>query len=143
MLAVELLFLGKTTGYLTDNLASMLLIPVLLAALFGLYFCFFAKERLPAFYDENRINFFSDGVFRMNVPGVHFNNSNWPHILHAVRTWAVAMMLFYAPVYFLARRTCSLLANEGQQVAALMILCMVILFGGLFVPVYVMGRKYQ
>lgn len=143
VLAVELLFLGKTTGYLTDNLASMLLIPVLLAALFGLYFCFFAKERLPAFYDENRINFFSDGVFRMNVPGVHFNNSNWPHILHAVRTWAVAMMLFYAPIYFLARRTCSLLASEEVAVTALMVLCMAILFGGLFVPVYVMGRKYQ
>lgn len=79
----------------------------------------------------------------MNVPGVHFNNSNWPHILHAVRTWSVAMMFFYAPVYFLARRTCSFLASEGQQVAALMILYMAILFGGLFVPIYVMGRKYQ
>lgn len=143
VLAAELLFLGKTTGYLADNFLSMLLIPVLLAALFGLYFCFFAKERLPAFYDENRINFYSDGPFRMNVPGVHFNNSNWPHILGAVRTWAVAMMLFYAPVYLLARRVCGLLADEGQQVAALMILCMAILFGGLFVPVYVMGRKYQ
>ena len=51
------------------------------------------------------------------------------------------MMLFYAPVYFLARRTCSFLASEGQQVAALMILCMAILFGGLFIPIYVMGRN--
>ena len=141
--AAELLFLWGTTDYLADDLVSILLTPLLLAALFGLYFCFFAKERLPAFYDENRINFYSDGPFRMNVPGVHFNNSNWPHILQTARTWSVAMMLFYAPVYLLARRACSLLSDEGPQVAALTILCMVILFGGLFIPIYVMGRKYQ
>lgn len=143
VLAVELLFLWSVTDYLTDDFASMLLTPLLLAAIFGLYFCFFARERLPAFYDENRINFYSDGPFRMNIPGVHFNNSNWPHILQAARTWSVTMMLFFAPVYLLARRACSLLADEAQQIAALMILCMVILFGGLFIPIYVMGRKYQ
>ena len=53
------------------------------------------------------------------------------------------MMFFYAPIYFLARRTCSLLASEEVAVTALMVLCMAILFGGLFVPIYVMGRKYQ
>ena len=143
VLAVELLFLWSITDYLTDDFASMLLTPLLLATIFGLYFCFFARERLPAFYDENRINFYSDGPFRMNIPGVHFNNSNWPHILQAARTWSVAMMLFFAPVYLLVRRACSLLADEAQQIAALMILCMVILFGGLFIPIYVMGRKYQ
>ena len=143
VLAVELLFLWRVTGYLADNLASMLLTPLLLAAIFGLYFCFFAKERLPAFYDENKINFYSDGPFRMNVPGVSFNNTNWPHILRAVRMWSVAMMVLYSPVYLLARRACGLLADERQQIAALMILCMAILFGGLFIPIYVMGRKYQ
>ena len=79
----------------------------------------------------------------MNVPGVSFNNSNWPHILRAVRMWSVAMMFLYSPVYLLARRACGLLADERQQIAALMILCMAILFGGLFIPIYVMGRKYQ
>ena len=53
------------------------------------------------------------------------------------------MMLLYSPVYLLARRACGLLADERQQIAALMILCMAILFGGLFIPIYVMGRKYQ
>ena len=130
-------------GLLRDDMISALLIPALLAAFFGAYFCFFAREKLPAFYDGNKINFYSDGPFRMNVPGVSFNNSNWPHILRAVRMWSVAMMFLYSPVYLLARRACGLLADERQQIAALMILCMAILFGGLFIPIYVMGRKYQ
>ena len=141
--AADLLLLWRATDFLADDFVSMLLTPLLLAAVFGLYACFFAKERLPAFYDENRINFYSDGPFRMNVPGVSFNNSNWPHILRAIRAWSVAMMLLYAPVYLLARRACGLLASEELAFTALMILCMGILFGGLFLPIYVVGRKYQ
>ena len=143
VLAVELLFLWSVTDYLADDFASMLLTPLLLAAIFGLYFCFFARERLPAFYDENRINFYSDGPFRMNIPGVHFNNSNWPHILEAVRWWVAAMLALYAPVYVLIRRICGLIADQEVQFAVLMVLCMAILFAGLFLPIYRAGRKYQ
>ena len=143
VLAVELLFLWSVTDYLADDFASMLLTPLLLAAIFGLYFCFFARERLPAFYDENRINFYSDGPFRMNIPGVHFNNSNWPHILEAVRWWVAAMLALYAPVYVLIRRICGLIADQEIQFIVLMVLCMAILFAGLFLPIYRAGRKYQ
>ena len=143
LLAAELLVLWRGTGYLTDNFVSMLLVPLLLAAVFGLYFCFFARERLPAFYDENSISFYSDGPFRMNIPGVHFNNSNWPHILEAVRWWAAAMLALYAPVYVLIRWICGLIADQEVQFAVLMVLCMAILFAGLFLPIYRAGRKYQ
>ena len=51
-----MLSLWKLTDYMADDFASMLLTPLLLAAIFGLYFCFFAREQLPAFYDENKIN---------------------------------------------------------------------------------------
>ena len=63
-----------------------------MAACFGAYYCFFAKEKLPAFYDQNKINFYSDGALRMNLPGVYFNNRNWPHILRACRTWTCVTM---------------------------------------------------
>ena len=142
-LAAELLALWSVTDYLADDFVSMLLVPLLLAAIFGLYFCFFARERLPAFYDENKINFYSDGPFRMNIPGVHFNNSNWPHILEAARWWSVAMLALYAPVYVLIRRICGLIADQEVQFAVLMVLCMAILFAGLFLPIYRAGRKYQ
>ena len=53
----------------------------LFGLIFGIYACFSAKEKLPAYFDENQISAMSDGMFRMNLPGVHFNNSNWKHIL--------------------------------------------------------------
>ena len=42
------------------------------------YFTFFVREYLPAYDDENMINFYTDGYFRMNIPGMYFSNSNWP-----------------------------------------------------------------
>ena len=59
----------------------------------GIYFWFFMKEKLLAYYDENEINSYSDGVFRMNVPGMRFNNSNWLHIICRLRIWAIVTMI--------------------------------------------------
>ena len=41
----------------------------LLSLIFGSYFWLFMKERLPLYYDENKISAYSDGIFRMNLPG--------------------------------------------------------------------------
>ena len=143
LLALELLAVWRWTDLFRDDFVSLLLVMPLLAAMFGAYFCFFARERLPAFYDENKIDFYSDGAFRMNVPGVHFNNSNWPHIVRAVRGCLVGLMTLYVPVYVLLRWACGLLPDEKTRFAVLMIVCMTILFSGLFVPIYVVGRKYE
>ena len=35
------------------------------------------KEKLPAYYDENRICLYTDGLFEMNLPGLPLNNRNW------------------------------------------------------------------
>ncbi|MFR6163063.1 MAG: helix-turn-helix domain-containing protein [Mediterraneibacter gnavus] len=51
-----------------------------LFALFGAWFCLFAKEQLPTYYDENELHYVSDGVFRMNIPFIRIHNSNWPYI---------------------------------------------------------------
>ena len=61
----------------------MITLPVfmILGAVFGLYFCFLVKIKLPGFYDENRFVLYCDLEFRMNVPRVAFNNSNWPYIV--------------------------------------------------------------
>lgn len=47
-----------------------------LFALFGAWFCLFAKEQLPTYYDENELHYVSDGVFRMNIPFIRIHNSN-------------------------------------------------------------------
>lgn len=71
------------------------------AAGFGLYFWGFMKERLPDYYDQDKISFYSDGMFRLNLPGAAFNNENWPRIVKALRIWSLVTLLT-APVCKLA-----------------------------------------
>lgn len=132
------------TGWLWDNLASILWLPPAMALGFGVYFVSLAKEKLPAFYDQNRLNFVSDGAFRMNVPGLYFNNRNWPHILNAMRTWACVTLAGWIPLCALIRWVCSrLLPEETAQLAVMLAFCLSGILGGLFIPVYVVGKKYE
>lgn len=68
---IENLFL-YSKGVMKENL----LILDFMGLLFGAYFLMLAKEKLPTYYDENKITSYSDGIFRMNIPGLAFNNSN-------------------------------------------------------------------
>ena len=137
---LELMLFGRR---LWDEMFSFLLVPLLLAAIFGIHFCFLAPEKLPVFYDQYKINFYSSGAFRMNVPGVHFNNSNWPHILHALRVWCTAMMAGWVPMYAVLHWTASVLLPREALLFAMMFPFFLFFFGTLFGPVYVMGRKYE
>ena len=65
----------------------------ILTAIFGAYFMFFVKERLPKYFDENKISTFSDGFFRLNTPGVYYNNRNWPHIIKNARISLMVTMV--------------------------------------------------
>ena len=60
---------------------------------FGAYFWLIMKEKLPSYYDENKISVYVDGILHMNIPGVYYNNNNWPYIVKVVRTWSVAGMI--------------------------------------------------
>ena len=51
-------------------MVSNLLVAELLSLIFGAYFFLVAKEWLPAYYDENRLNFYNDGFFRMSIPAL-------------------------------------------------------------------------
>lgn len=72
--------------------------------LFGGWFCLFAKDRLPWYYDQDRISAYSDGPFRMNLPGVEFNNRNWPYIVRAGRNWTLTVSLALPVAYLVCRR---------------------------------------
>ena len=61
----------------------------------------FARESLPAFYDENKINYYSQGMFRIHIIGVQFNNRNWPHVLRAGRTAMLGIAVFNPWLNFL------------------------------------------
>lgn len=70
---------------------------------FGAYFCFFVKETLPAYYDENKVYVYSDRFFRMNLGVIPINNSNWPHIIKVGRGWLLGTAVLWPPVFWVAR----------------------------------------
>lgn len=65
----------------------------LLAAIFGAYFMFFVKERLPSYFDENKVDYYTDGFFRLHTPGIYYNNRNWPYIIKNARISLMVIMV--------------------------------------------------
>ena len=95
---VVCLFIGAAaTYYFYKNNGAQyyqsLIVIELLTAVFGAYFMFFVKERLPKYFDENKISSYSDGIFRLNIPGVYYNNRNWPYIIKNARTSLMVVMV--------------------------------------------------
>lgn len=128
--------------FLTGNQAAPLvesnvLLFALMALGFGVYFWFFMPERLPRYYDENKISAYSNGVVRFNMPGISFNNRNWGAIVKALRLWSVIVPVLFPLVWFALSR----LAPQLWSAAGLYIE-LVLALGGLFVPVYAVGKKY-
>lgn len=118
----------------TESLVTAVLFPVV----FGAYFWLFAQTHLPEYYDSNRIGFWSDGPLRMNVPGVTFSNRNWPHIVNAIRIWSALTMTLFPLVHLAGFLLLPLL----WPVVELYVVLLAVL-GGLFIPMVVVGRKYQ
>lgn len=130
-------FAAHLLGCTWEELFSGLFTLNLLSIFFGAYFWLFAATRLPSYYDEHRINLYADGIFRMNIPGVSFNNRNWGHILKACRLWCVLSAVIPTPLFLLLRL---LFAN------ALLVFTMILLvlfLAGLFVPIYYVAWKYK
>jgi len=117
--------------------ANAIVIP-LLGGIFGVYFWFFSPDRLPRYYDENKIYNFGDGPFRMNMMGVAFNNRNWPHIRRVGRLWCLFILTGYPLLQLAAIWFCP----EFWHSYGLYVTLAVVL-GGLFVPIVVVGRKYE
>ena len=142
-------WLGMTAGAVVEflimmwlgcsaiTLFSSLLTLQILGVMFAAYFWLFAPERLPSYYDENRINVFVDGIFHMNMPGVYFNNRNWRHILHVCRIWSLLASVASAPVFFLL----DLIPCKLQYISTLAALIFYLL--GLFIPLAYVAKKYQ
>lgn len=120
---------------------------VVLSSVLGGYFCLFAKDRLPDYYDENKISFYSDGPFRMNVLGVHFNNHNWHHIIHYIRLWTLISMAMYVLISVFSISIFIYLGNVIDlyipEVALASVSTLVILVFSLVIPVYFIGKKYE
>lgn len=109
---------------------------------FGIYFWFFMKERLPLYYDENKISVYTDGIFSLSMPGIHFNNNSWPHMAKALRIWSAVTMVTVPvigllPVFFSEHFPAAWLPFCLQMVFVALYLA------GMFVPLYVLNRQYE
>ncbi len=109
-----------------------------MAMFFGIYFWFFVKEKLPAYYDENKVNVYVDGALHMNLPGVYFNNYNWPHIVKTFRIWSVLNMTI-VPIVVVGLGLLFPDAGLAFQLGS----TLVPILGGLFIPPHIVARKYQ
>ena len=105
---------------------------------FGVYLWLFIRERLPSYYDENKISAYSDGIFRMNMVGLCFNNRNWPHILRVLRLWSAVTVVTVPLAALLTVRFAPEADLFFTQPAALAVYLI-----GLFLPVYLVGKKYE
>ena len=125
-------------GYSMDEIFASLGTMMILMAIFGLYFCVFTKEKLPRYYDENRISSFSDGFLRLNMPGVYFNNRNWPYIVQAGQLWAMIGLVASPTFFFVMTKFMPAVWD-----AAAVYIILILLLGGLFIPMTVVARKYE
>lgn len=105
---------------------------------FGIYFWFFIREKLPSYYDEHKINVYADGMLHMNLPGVYFNNRNWPHMVKALRMWSSVGAIILPILYVIFSIGCSAWRPWSD-----LIIILVLFLGSLFLPLYLVGRKYQ
>ena len=105
--------------------------------IFATWLCFFAKE-LPAYYDGNKINFVSQGIFRIHMVGLSFNNGNWSYILNVFRTVSLGIAVL-APVFCYG---CFLIGGKGLWIELRTYAVWIAIFLTLAVTYYV-GKKYE
>lgn len=120
-------------GLPTDYLPQILVTLMLLMGSFGVYFCIFARERLPQYYDENRISSLSDGALRINIPGIYYNNNNWPHIVRVGQLWSIIGLALSPALFFILTWLHPLSA----------FLLLVLALFGLFIPIIAVAKKYK
>ena len=97
-----------------------------------------AMQKLPDYYDSHRINGMVEGPFRINIPGVRFTNNNWPYILRCGQIWSMTTMVIY-PI--LTGALYALFPAHWQRIE--MYVLLVLPLGGLFIPMVVVGKKYE
>lgn len=124
-------------GYSNQKLFTDLFLVEFLMLLFGGWFCLFIKEVLPGFYYEDRIGFYTDGVFRINIAGMHFNNSNWPHILRVGRVTTQSVAILFPILYGILSWYFSHIWESYRLVITLAPVF------AIFIPIIIVGRKYE
>lgn len=122
-----------------DSINNMIWTVEGIFAVFGAYFMFFVKERLPDYYDSNKISLYGDGAIRMNLPGVNLNNRNWPHIVESARMGLLSGMVITPYLFLLAFWI--LPAHIVDKWIKILFLFAAV--GFIVIPIYWAAKKYK
>ena len=106
--------------------------------LFGAWFCFFAKDILPTYYDANKINYVSQGIFRIHMAGLSFNNANWGYVLTVFRVFTLGTAILYPIICYISFLVGGISAWNSVKYPTIIILVI-----GLLVVTYIVGKKYE
>ena len=110
----------------------------LLMLLFASWFCVFAKELLPTYYDTNKVNFVSQGIFRIHMAGLSFNNANWGYVLTVFRVFTLGTAILYPIICYISFLVGGIsLWNTVKHPA------IIILLIGMLVTTYIVGKKHE
>lgn len=114
----------------------------LMSFLFGIYAFFIMKSRLPEKYDKECLDVFVDEDFMnfsLNVGGIRFHNGNWSHVVKAFQTWCI-ITLIVPPI--IGMGVLALKITLWGVLGVLMVMLLAYLTS-LFVPIYVVGKKFE
>lgn len=75
--------------------------------------------------------------FKMNIPGVYINNSNWKHILNATHIAVMSIFTLFPLFYIVISWISSTLWEKGQLIITLSSVFI------MFLPIYVVGEKFE
>ena len=114
-----------------------LIVGAVLGVVYGAYALFWMEETLPRYYDENRISQFAHGAFHMHIPGIYYNNRNWPHILKVFRVWSMVSLVLTPPACALAEYARPSVGNNLYAAV------LVVYIGSLFGAVVWAAKRYE
>lgn len=135
--AAEILILN-IFGLTFEKMRGDVLLLCGLSLLFAGWFCFFAKGLLPVYYDENKINYVSQGPVRIHMQGLAFNNGNWPYLCTAFKICLMAASILYPLIcgICLAAGGVDLWESAKKISAIIMVVAMLAV-------IYGVGKKYE
>lgn len=132
------ILLWKLIPVMEVHLKALLLVSEGLGILFEAYTAFLIDETLPRYYDENRINNVAQYGFRINFPGVYFNNNNWKCVLKTLRIWSMSTVVLMPPL-------CALASWCGAKFGVTLFWkgLLLVYLATLFLPLVYVARKYE
>ena len=123
------------SGIAIEQMGDSLYISLLIL-LFASWLCIFAKELLPTYYDTDKVNFVSQGIFRIHMAGLSFNNANWGYVLTVFRVFTLGIAILYPIICYISFLIGGVSLWDTVKYPAIIILLI-----GLLVVTYIVGKN--